>query len=76
LQDIELTASRPLCNPIASAPGSARPKKMQCSKPSLSLDLHQASGTYMEQLDFTGWKREMVFRALLFMLSRGAKPTL
>jgi hypothetical protein len=30
----------------------------------------------MEQLDFTGWKREMVFRALLFMLSRGAKPTL
>ena len=28
-------------------------KKMQCSKPSLSVDLHQALGTYVEQLDFT-----------------------
>ena len=46
-------------------------EKMQCSKPSLSLDLHQALGNLRG--DFTGWKREMVFRALLFMLSRGRK---
>jgi hypothetical protein len=36
---------------------------MQCSKPSLTVDLHPALGTYVEQLDFTGWKGgEMVFR--------------
>src|SRR5262245_32283833 len=44
-----------LCNPIPSAPGSARTKKN--SKPSLSVDFHQALGNLRGAIGLFGWRQ-------------------
>jgi hypothetical protein len=45
-----------LYNPIASAPGPHE-RKMQCSKPSLSVDLHQPLGNLCGAIGLFGWRQ-------------------
>jgi hypothetical protein len=44
-------------------------KKMQCSEPSLSVDLHHRSGTHVEQLDYLDGAR-VICHPLPFVPSR------
>jgi hypothetical protein len=58
--------------PHHTGAGFRTSEKMQCSKPSLSGDLHRCSGTHVEQLDYLDGARA-VCHPLPFMPSRALK---
>jgi hypothetical protein len=62
--------------PHRTSVGFRTNEKKQCSKPSLSVDLHRRSGTYMEQLDLVGWRQSGFRRPLLVMNAFASSETL